>query len=54
MAPALKGWIGLAVGGGALISAWALPPSAYVGREAPDRLPEETRAAAMTACAPAG
>jgi len=47
MAPALKGWIGLTVGGCALISAWALPPSAYVRREAPARLPEETRAAAL-------
>lgn len=49
MAPALKGWIGLTVGGCALISAWALPPSVFTRREAHARLPEETRAAALRA-----
>jgi hypothetical protein len=49
MAPALKGWIGLTVGGCALISAWTLPPSVFVRRQTHARLPEETRAAALRA-----
>jgi hypothetical protein len=47
MAPALKLWIGLAVGGLALVSTAFLPPAISPVRQLPQRLPQEVRAASL-------
>lgn len=49
MAPALKLWIGLALGGIALLSVATLPPSVADVTMLPPRLPEEVRASALSA-----
>jgi len=47
MAPAMRLWLGLALGGAAVISVSALPPAMTRLRGLPQRLPEEVRAAAL-------